>query len=143
MNKANSLPEEQNSEVVITVRDLHCQYGNLKVLQGLTFTAQRGQVTGLLGVNGAGKTTTVRILCGQMAKTSGQVEVLGLDPYAQGAQLRRLIGVMPENAGHYERLSVFDNLLFFAHIFRLEHPQERVKELLELVNLANKSASRS
>lgn len=133
---------EESSEVVIAVKDLRCGYGNLEVLKGLTFTAYRGQVTGLLGINGAGKTTTVRILCGQLAKTSGQVEVLGLDPCAQGVQLRHLIGVMPENAGHYERLSVFDNLLFFAHIFKVDNPRTRVKELLDLVSLTDKAKVR-
>lgn len=142
LDKTNFSQVEQHSEAVITVRDLYCNYGKTEVLKGLNFTAYRGLVTGLLGVNGAGKTTTVRILCGQLAKTSGQVEVLGLDPYAQGTQLRRLIGVMPENAGHYERLSVVDNLLFFAHIFRLDNPKNRVQELLDLVNLTDKSTSR-
>ncbi len=142
LDKTNSLPAEQSLEMVITVRDLHFNYGKSEVLKGLTFTVPKGVVTGLLGVNGAGKTTTVRILCGQLAKTSGQVEVLGLDPCAQGTQLRRLIGVMPENAGHYERLSVVDNLLFFAQIFRLDDPKKRAQELLDLVNLTDKANSR-
>lgn len=142
VDELNSQPAEPSGEAVITVRDLYSNYGQLAVLQGLNFKAYRGQVTGLLGVNGAGKTTTVRILCGQLAQTSGQVEVLGFNPYTQGAQLRPLIGVMPENAGHYERLSVFDNLLFFAHIFRVDNPKKRVQQLLHLVNLTEKTATR-
>lgn len=142
VDKPEPLHSEQKSEAVINVTDLYRSYGKLEVLKGLTLTAYRGQVMGLLGVNGAGKTTTVRILCGQLEKTSGHVQVLGLDPYNQGAQLRQLIGVMPENAGHYERLSVSDNLLFFARIFNIDSSEQRVKELLKLVDLTDKAQSR-
>ena len=142
IEKSELIPNGQETETVITVDDLHYSYGQLKVLKGLTLTAYRGQVMGLLGVNGAGKTTTVRILCGQLPKSSGHVQVLGLDPYSQGAQLRQLIGVMPENAGHYERLSVFDNLLFFARIFGINNPKRRAEELIELVDLTDKSQVR-
>ena len=64
LGETNFPQAEQKSEAVITVRDLYCNYGKTEVLKGLTFTAYRGLVTGLLGVNGAGKTTTVRILWG-------------------------------------------------------------------------------
>ncbi len=130
--------ESETTESVIRVQNLKHSYGSLSVLQGISFTAYRGQVFGLLGANGAGKTTTVRILCGQMAYESGLVDVLGCDPCRDGGKLRPLIGVMSENPGHYERLSVLANLVFFARIFQCEEPKSRALELLKLVGLEDK-----
>ncbi|MGM9997802.1 MAG: ABC transporter ATP-binding protein [Candidatus Bruticola sp.] len=138
----NSVQNGNSLEAVIEINDLRHNYGTVEVLKGINLTAYRGQVTGLLGVNGAGKTTAVRVLCGQLHPKHGSVKVLGHDPSTEGDKLRRLIGVMPENAGHYERLSAAENLCFFARIFGSDNPEARAAELLEMVSLDDKAKSR-
>lgn len=125
----------------VSVKNLSHSFGELQALRDISFSARKGEVFGLLGANGAGKTTTVKILYGALRPTQGEVRVLGLDPgnAAQAERLHGLIGVMPENTGHYERLSVLANLRFFAEIFRVADPRRRAEELLELVDLSHKA----
>lgn len=106
-------------------------------VEGLTFTVARGGVFGLLGPNGAGKTTTVRLLSGQLQPSAGEVRVLGLDPVRESVELRRRVGVVFQDAGHYERLSVGANLAFFARLHGA--PRARVERLLDEVGLAERA----
>ncbi|MEW6278960.1 MAG: ABC transporter ATP-binding protein [Candidatus Eremiobacterota bacterium] len=97
-------------------------------LENLSFEVDEGEIFGFLGPNGAGKTTTLRILTGQLRPTSGSCRVLGLDPLRQGRELRRRVGVMFEDGGHYDRLSVRANLGFFARLYGAG--PDRVERLL-------------
>ena len=81
-------------ESVIEVRDLRMRYGTKDVLDGVGFTARRGEVLALLGPNGAGKTTTIEILEGFRARSAGDVTVLGVDPAAGDEQWRARLGVV-------------------------------------------------
>ena len=108
-------------------------------LQDLTFQVAAGQVFGLLGTNGAGKTTTIRLLTGQLRPKTGRVSILGVDPLQQSQLLRRLVGVMQEDPGHYQRLSVRANLRFFASLYGV--PAAYADELLRKVDLACKAGS--
>jgi ABC-2 type transport system ATP-binding protein len=81
-------------ERVIDVRDLRMRYGAKDVLDGVSFTAHRGEVLALLGPNGAGKTTTIEILEGFRMRSAGQVSVLGVDPAGAGERWRARIGVV-------------------------------------------------
>ena len=108
-------------------------------LRELTFTAAAGQVFGLLGTNGAGKTTTIRLLTGQLRPQGGTIRVLDVDPLRDSQQLRRLVGVMQEDPGHYQRLSVRANLRFFASLYGT--PYSYADELLEKVDLCRKAGS--
>jgi ABC-2 type transport system ATP-binding protein len=130
---------------VIEMRALARQFGHVKALNGLSGDVQAGEVFGLLGPNGAGKTTTVRLLNGVLAPTSGQARVLGLDPVAQGAELRRRTGVLTETPSLYERLTARDNLTIFGKLYGL-HGQAltaRVNELLYLFGLAERADDRA
>src|SRR5690606_3828536 len=118
----------------IDVRGLSRRYGARVAVQDLAFQVPPGTVFGLLGPNGAGKTTTVRMLTGQLRPDRGEARVLGLDPVAQAVELRRRIGVMLEDSGHYERLPVRSNLAFFARLYG--SPPDRVDRLLERMDLA-------
>ncbi|MBQ7529668.1 ABC transporter ATP-binding protein [bacterium] len=124
---------------VIAVKDLWFNYGDLVVLKGINFSVKRGEVFSLLGTNGAGKTTLIRLLCGKMKASRGDIKVLNLVPYFEREELLKRIGLVEENSGHYKRLSVWDNLIFFAEIFGVELPANRVRELLELVELQDKA----
>jgi ABC-2 type transport system ATP-binding protein len=87
-------PEEPAEELVLDVRDLRMRYGRTDVLDGVTFSARRGEVIALLGPNGAGKTTTIEILEGFRMRSAGQVSVLGTDPAHGGEAWRARIGVV-------------------------------------------------
>ncbi|MDO5296032.1 MAG: ABC transporter ATP-binding protein [bacterium] len=108
-------------------------------LKELTFTVLPGQVFGLLGTNGAGKTTTIRLLTGQLKPHSGTVSILGVNPLQDAQRLRRLVGVMQEDPGHYQRLSVRKNLRFFASLYGTS--AEYADELLKKVDLEHKANS--
>ena len=89
-----SRPADPDDELVIDVRDLRMRYGKADVLDGVSFTARRGEVLVLLGPNGAGKTTTIEILEGFRIRSAGQVSVLGVDPAHGGEAWRARIGVV-------------------------------------------------
>jgi ABC-2 type transport system ATP-binding protein len=116
----------------VVVGALEKHYGPTRAVDGLSFEVERGEVFGLLGPNGAGKTTTVEILEGYRTLDAGHVEVLGLDPVRDGAQLRPRIGVMLQDGGLYPRLKPLELLrLFAAYYDDAEDPDA----LLDLVGL--------
>ena len=122
---------------VIEVKDLVKEFNGKRVLNGITFHVRRGEIFGLLGPNGAGKTTTIRILLGLLKPTSGRVLVLG-GSLAEDEKLRRRVGVVLESNGLFPKLSVFENLEFYAKLYGLKSKMERkrrIKELLEIMNL--------
>src|ERR1700750_465717 len=86
--------EPAADERVIDVRDLRMRYGTKDVLDGVTFTARRGEVLALLGPNGAGKTTTIEILEGFRMRSAGHVSVLAADPAGAGEHWRARLGVV-------------------------------------------------
>jgi ABC-2 type transport system ATP-binding protein len=103
----------------------------------VSFSVASGEVFGFLGPNGAGKTTMVRTLGTLIAATSGSAVVAGLPLTSDnGAEIRRRISIMPENPGLYLRLTVVENLEFFAGLYGLRHPGARIDQALEAVNLA-------
>jgi len=89
-----SRPADSDDESVIDVRDLRMRYGKTDVLNGVSFTARRGEVLVVLGPNGAGKTTAIEILEGFRIRSAGQVRVLGVDPAHGGEGWRARIGVV-------------------------------------------------
>ncbi len=92
---------------------------------------------GFLGPNGAGKTTTVRMLATLITPTSGSALVAGLPLEGEnGVEIRQRIAVMPENSGLYLRLTVAENLEFFAGLYGVSGAHERIRQALEAVNLA-------
>ncbi|MGH8873935.1 MAG: ATP-binding cassette domain-containing protein, partial [Acidimicrobiia bacterium] len=94
--------------------------GTLRALDGISFEVRAGEVFGFLGPNGAGKTTTVRVLATLLAPTSGAAEVAGMEVTpGNGPEVRRRISVMPETPGLYLKLSVRENLEFFAGLYGL------------------------
>jgi ABC-2 type transport system ATP-binding protein len=95
-----------HSAAAINVRDLHKSYGSFEAVGGVSFTVEPGEAVAFLGPNGAGKTTTVEILEGYRSPTSGRVSVLGLSPTADGTALKRRIGIVLQEAGFPQELTV-------------------------------------
>ena len=112
------------------------RFGDRVAVEGVSFDVAAGEVFGFLGPNGAGKTTTVRMLGTLIAPTSGSAVVAGipLEP-ANGVEIRQRIAVMTENPGLYLRLTVSENLEYFAGLYGLRHPERRIVKALGAVNL--------
>lgn len=120
---------------MIVVQNLSKSYGTQKVLHSLSFTAQKGQVTGFLGPNGAGKSTTMKILSGFLQPDEGRVEVSGVNMEVQALEAKRLLGYLPENNPLYLDLYVKESLEFFADIHQLNNKKSRIAEVIELTGL--------
>ena len=105
---------------MIEVRDLHKSFaaktGTVKAVQGVSFNAADGEITGLLGPNGAGKTTTLRMLYTLMSPESGSVSVDGFDSVRDAEDVRRRLGVLPDARGIYKRLTARENIAYFGRL---------------------------
>jgi ABC-2 type transport system ATP-binding protein len=119
---------------VIEVRELVVRYGSLVAVDGLSFSADAGELVALLGPNGAGKTSTVETLEGYRRAAGGSVRVLGFDPVADHASLTPRIGVMLQSGGVYPGMRVVEALRLFASFY--EDPLDP-DELLRLVGLSS------
>ena len=127
----------------LCVERLTRRFGDRAAFEELTFEVEQGEVFGFLGPNGAGKTTTVRVLCTLLPPTSGSAEVAGV-PLASGneREIRRRVSVLTESPGLYLKLSVRDNLEFFAGLYGLSsrHARDRIEECVAAVGIADRLA---
>jgi len=126
-----------SKNISIRTSDLHCQFGDLHAVDGISFEVQSGTIFGFLGPNGAGKTTTIRLLLGLLEASSGSAEVLGFDTRTQADQIRLNCGALLEHSGLYERLSAEDNLELFGRIWHIPaaERQQRIHSLMEKMGL--------
>ena len=127
---------------MIEVRKLTKSYGPTGVLRGLDLDAPSGQSLVLLGPNGAGKTTLLRILATLTRPDSGSITIHGIDSAKQGELVRQNIGVVMHSPMLYGDLTVLENLVFFARMFRVAEPGPLIRELLERVEMDRKSDHR-
>ena len=104
-----------------------------QVLDKVSFRVQKGEIFGLLGPSGAGKTTLIKILTGQLLQDDGTAELLGRDTRKLSAKERRQIGAMMDNLGLYERLSIYNNLSFYADILHV--PRHKINDILKELGL--------
>ncbi|HEX2064105.1 MAG TPA: ATP-binding cassette domain-containing protein, partial [Acidimicrobiales bacterium] len=122
----------------VEVSDLVVRYGPVVAVDGVSFTAEPGEVLAVLGPNGAGKTTTLETAEGYRRPDGGRVRVMGLDPVAQRARVTPRIGVMLQRGGVYPSLDAADALRLFASYYEDPVPTH---ELLERVGLADVSTT--
>ena len=101
------------ADEILAVRDVRKTFGELRAVDGVSFTVRRGTITGLLGRNGAGKTTTIRMITGIFLPDSGSIEWRG---NSAGDVFRDHIGYLPEERGLYKQMKVVEHLLFLAEI---------------------------
>ncbi|MFG1944780.1 ABC transporter ATP-binding protein [Nonomuraea sp. NPDC048826] len=123
----------------ILVTDLLKRYGAFEAVRGVSFEVPAGQIFALLGRNGAGKTTTVELLAGFQRPDGGSVRVLGLDPVADRAAVRRRTGVMLQEAGFFPDLTVAQTVDTWRGFTSAPRPRD---EALELAGLGGKAATR-
>jgi sodium transport system ATP-binding protein len=128
---------------MIIANDLHKSFktktGTVTAVDGVSFTAHDGQITGLLGPNGAGKTTTMRMLYTLMTPDRGEVRVDGLDTARDPVAVRRALGVLPDARGVYKRLTARENIAYFGELHGLSSKQiaERTKALSEALDMGD------
>ena len=129
---------EQNN-TVIRVRDLVKKFGQFVADDHLSFDVYKGEIFGFLGANGAGKTTAIRMLCGLLEPTSGELTVAGLDGFKQREEIKRRIGYMSQKFSLYEDLTVNENIRLFAGIYGIPTRvrREKTEELLEKLELSS------
>ncbi|MEC9488372.1 MAG: ABC transporter ATP-binding protein [Halanaerobium sp.] len=102
---------------MIEVKNLKKNYGEKAALRGIDLQVKEGELFGYLGPNGAGKTTTIKILTGQLLPSYGEARIRGKDVIKEADIIRPDMGIVPENTNLYERLSIGQNLLFFARLY--------------------------
>ena len=121
------------SETYISIDHLSKKYDKDFVLKDVNAVLRSGEILGFLGPSGAGKTTTIKILTGQLMPTSGNAEVLGIDCRKIDERIYEQIGIVTDSSGVYERMTVFDNLKYFARILNV--PLENIDPLLKRIGL--------
>ena len=128
---------------MIIANDLHKSFktktGKVTAVDGVSFTAHDGQITGLLGPNGAGKTTTMRMLYTLMTPDRGTVTVDGIDAARDPVAVRRALGVLPDARGVYKRLTARENIAYFGELHGLSSKQiaERTKALSDALDMGD------
>ena len=120
---------------IIEINHLNKTFGDIKAVQDLSFRVKEGELFAFLGVNGAGKSTTINILCGQLSKDSGSVNICGSDLDASPDSIKRSIGVVFQNSVLDKELSVRDNLASRAALYGIKGKdfQNRLEELANLL----------
>ena len=121
------------AEKIIETENLTYSYDGNMAVDHISFSVEKGEILGFLGPNGAGKTTTVKMLTGQFAPQEGWAKVLGFDVAQEPKKIHEKIGVCFEEKNLYPRLSVKENLEFFANLFGLEVD---IDSLLKRVDLS-------
>jgi ABC-2 type transport system ATP-binding protein len=122
---------------VIEVSSLKKAYGSLQAVDSISFTIDEGQVFSLLGPNGAGKTTTIEILEGLREKDSGEVKVLGMDPWKDGGALHRRIGVIPQGFTFLPYITPKEAISYYANLFDVKVDAEEILERVILQDSAS------
>jgi len=126
------------TESAIQARQLTRHFGDVVAVDGVDLEIPRGQIYGFLGPNGSGKTTIIRMLCGLLTPTAGDISVLGLKIPAQAEALRLKIGYMTQKFSLYDDLTVAENMQFMGRIYGLRRSdaRERIEQLLDRYALA-------
>lgn len=124
-----------DSKTLIQLSHLSKQFQKTIALKDVNVTIQEGEIFGFLGPSGAGKTTTIKILTGQLTPTSGMASILGVNVSYLNHDIYQKIGIVTDNSGLYEKLTVYQNLAFFASLLDIDH--HRINELLQKVGLEN------
>jgi ABC-2 type transport system ATP-binding protein len=124
---------------MISCRNLTRRFGEFTAVDSLNFEVSAGAICAFLGPNGAGKSTTVKMLTGLLPPTSGDVEVCGLNVLKDPLELKRRIGVLPEDLGLFDDLTVEEHLLLTGSVYGVDRQQTRSRtdQLLHALSLGH------
>ncbi len=125
---------------LLEVRNLSKVYGDKKVVDGLTFQVNKGEIVGFLGPNGAGKSTTIKMIIDVVTKDEGEIVYEGKNTVEERIGFKRSIGVVPQDIAVYEDINAYDNVKFFCSLYGYSGKElrKRVQEALEFVGLWEK-----
>jgi lipooligosaccharide transport system ATP-binding protein len=142
--EAEELIVTQSRTSTLVARDLKKSYDGFEAVKGVDFEVHRGECFGFLGPNGAGKTTTMKMIYGAVIPTSGELDVAGLDVRRCEREIKRRIGVVPQENNLDDELQVKENLLVYGRYYDLPKKVilQRAEELLDFVQLTEKAESK-
>jgi ABC-2 type transport system ATP-binding protein len=141
--KASPFPQRRQfrqrepGAIAIGARNLHKRFGAFHAVKDINIEVKYGEIYGLLGANGAGKTTTIKILCGLLAPSGGEMELAGERGSLRSSFVRRRVGYMSQKFSLYDDLTINDNLDFFAGVYQVppEEREEKKRWVLEFSGL--------
>ncbi len=130
---------------MIVVSDLYKSFGEVKAVDGISFEASDGRVTGLLGPNGAGKSTTLRVLYTVLKPDAGTATIDGIDVATNSLRARARIGTLPHGSGLYPHLTARENIAYYARLYGLDCDRidERVQGIIEQLEIDDFADRRS
>ncbi len=136
---------EENNNIAFKVEGLKKYFHDVKAVDGISFTVYQGECYGFLGPNGAGKTTTINVLSCYMEQTSGTAKVAGFSVQSESEEVKKHIGICPQENIFYEEFSPIENLMFFGRMYDVERSNltERADKLIKKVGLEDKKKTRS
>lgn len=123
------------TETSVEVMGLTVNFGEFKAVDNISFSVKKGEIFGFLGANGAGKTTTIRVLCGLIIPTSGQIKIANLDPKEGPEAMKTKVGYMSQKFTLYNDLTIEENFSFIAALRKIPKAKlkKRTKELLDFI----------
>ncbi|HKP85324.1 MAG TPA: ATP-binding cassette domain-containing protein [Blastocatellia bacterium] len=141
--KARPFPERRKfrerprDTIAIGARNLRKSFGDFHAVKGVNIEVRYGEIYGLLGANGAGKTTTIKMLCGLLASSSGEMELAGEHGSLRSTFVRQRVGYMSQKFSLYDDLTIDENLDFFAGVYQVPHDlrEEKKRWVLEFSGL--------
>lgn len=120
---------------MIEIKNLTKRYGDLVAVDSVSFTVSPGEVLGFLGPNGAGKSTTMKMIAGFLTPSEGSIRVCGFDVEQSPLEAKRCIGYLPEGAPAYGEMTPANFLSFIARIRGIANPAERIRNVVQRLNL--------
>jgi len=117
LGKSNRINEPTNRKSIITVDNIHKQYGATIAVDNVSFSIAEGEIFGIIGPNGAGKTTTVECISGLRVPDSGSITVYGLNPRENHEEIRKIVGVQLQESSLPPRIKVWEALNLFASFY--------------------------
>jgi ABC-2 type transport system ATP-binding protein len=126
-------------DALIIFDTVFCKIGKKTILEQITLSIEKGEITGILGPNGAGKSTLLSLINGLRKHSKGTITLFGEKLPAKGANLRKRIGVVLQETALYEELTTFENLRFSASLYNVANPTAKIIEVLELLKLSDRA----
>lgn len=126
---------------MLEVKEIRKSYGKHVAVKDVTFSVGKGEAFGLLGPNGAGKSTTIAMICGLLPYESGDILIDGLSVKKEPRNVKKIIGIVPQEIALYPTMTAHDNLLFWGRMYGLTRAQgkKRAKVVLEIIGLQDRA----
>lgn len=122
---------------MIEIKNLSKKFNDFTAVKNIDLVIKSGEFIGILGPNGAGKTTTIKIITGLLKPTTGNVYINGSSMNRDNKKVKGIMGIVPQYSNLDKELTVYENLLFSAKLFRVENHKNKINELLDFVELSD------